>query len=87
MGAVILQDDHPIVYASKSLTRTQQQYAQIEKEMLVIAFGCTRFHDHIYEVNDVTVESDHKPLETILKKPLCQAPLRLQKMMTVQKYY
>ena len=85
LGAVILQDDHPIAYASKSLTRTQ--YAQIEKEMLAVVFGCTRFHDFIYRVNDVTVESDHKPLETILKKPLCQVPLRLQKMiLTVQKY-
>lgn len=36
MGAVLLQDDHPIAYASKSLTPTQQQYAQIEKEMLAI---------------------------------------------------
>ena len=87
LGAVILQDDHPIAYASQSLTRTQQQYAQIEKEMLAVVFGCTRFHDFIYRVNDFTVESDHKPLETILKKPLCQAPLCLQKMiLTVQKY-
>ena len=87
LGAVILQDDHPIAYALKSLTKTQQQYAQIEKEMLAVVFGCTRFHDYIYGVNNVTVESDHKPLETILKKPLCQAPLRLQKMiMTIQKY-
>ena len=87
LGAVILQDDHPIAYASKSLTKTQQQFAQIEKEMLAVVFGCTRFHDYIYGVNNVTVESDHKPLETILKKPSCQAPLRLQKMiMTIQKY-
>ena len=55
--------------------------------MLAVVFGCIRFHDYIYGVPNVTVESDHKPLESILKKPLCQAPLRLQKMiMTVQKY-
>ena len=28
---------------------------------------------------DVTVESDHKPLEAITKKPLHVAPLRLQR--------
>ena len=50
-------------------------------------FGCTKFHEYIYGVPNVKVESDHKPLETILKKPLYQAPVRLQKMiMTVQKY-
>ena len=87
LGAVLIQDDHPLAYASKSLTNTQQQYAQIEKEMLAVVFGCIRFHGYIYGVPNVTVESDHKPLESILKKPLCQAPLRLQKMiMTVQKY-
>ena len=29
----------------------------------------------------IIVESDHKPLEAILRKPLSQAPLRLQKML------
>jgi len=33
------------------------------------------------------VETDHKPLEAIFKKPLYQAPARLQKIiMSVQKY-
>ena len=87
LGAVLIQDEHPIAYASKSLSNTQQNYAQIEKEMLAVVFGCTKFHDYIYGVPNVKVESDHKPLEAILKNPLCQAPLRLQRMiMTVQKY-
>ena len=32
MGAVLLQDEQPIAYASKALTKSQQNYAQIEKE-------------------------------------------------------
>ena len=87
LGAVLLQDGHPIAYASRALSTTQQRYAQIEKEMLAVVFGCTKFHEYIYGVPNVKVESDHKPLETILKKPLYLAPVRLQKMiMTVQKY-
>ena len=36
---------------------------------------------------NVEVETDHKPLEAIPKKPLYQAPARLQKMiMTIQQY-
>ena len=79
MGAVLLQDEHPVAYASKALTSSQQNYAQIEKEMLAIVFGCTRFHEYIFGLTNVDVETDHKPLEMILKKPLYQAPTRLQK--------
>ena len=80
LGAVILQNNQPVAYASKALTESQQNYAQIEKEMLAIVFGCERFHDFLYGQNVVTVGSDHKPLEAILKKPIHQSPLRLQKM-------
>ncbi len=63
MGAVLLQDRYPIAYASKSLTTTQQNYAQIEKEMLAIALGCKKFHDYVYGIPKITVETDHKPLD------------------------
>ena len=87
VGAVLFQENQPVAYASKSLTACQQNYAQIEKEMLAIVFGCTKFHDYIYGLPDVNVETDHKPLESILKKSLHQAPLRLQRMiMSLQKY-
>ena len=88
MGAVLLQEEHPVAYASRALTNTQRNYAQIEKEMLAIVFGCTKFHDFIFGIPNVEIETDHKPLETILKKPLHQAPARLQKMiMAIQKIF
>ena len=87
MGAVLLQKDHPIAYASKALTNTQRNYAQTEKKMLAIIFGCTKFHEYIFGIPNVEIKTDHKPLKTILKKPLHQAPARLQKMiMAIQKY-
>ena len=76
-GAVLLQNDCPVAHASKSLTPSQENYAQIEKEILAIVFGCERFHDYLYWQRELTVESDHKPLEAILKKPIHQAPLNL----------
>ena len=80
LGAVLLQDNHPIAYASKALTTCQQNYAQIEKEMLAIVYGCNKFHHYIYGMSTIEVETDHKPLESILRKSLYQAPTRLQKM-------
>ena len=74
LEAVLLQDNYPIAYASRALTTCQQNYAQIEKEMLAIAFGCTRFHEYIYGMPTIKVETDHKPLEATFKKPLHQAP-------------
>jgi len=65
LGAVLLQNDHPVGYVSRALTITQQHYAEIKKEMLAVVFGCTKFHDYIYGIPNVGVESDHKPLEAI----------------------
>ena len=80
LGAALLQDGKPLYYASRALTPTEQRYAQIEKECLAICFSLERFHQYTYG-RKVTVLSDHKPLESIVRKPLYKAPPRLQKMM------
>lgn len=86
LSASLMQNGKPVAYASKSLTPAEVYYAQIEKEMFVILFGCKRFHHYVYG-RHIDVESDHKPLESILKKPLVVAPARLQRMMLqLQKY-
>jgi hypothetical protein len=86
LGAALIQDNGPVAYASKALNETQRRYAQIEKELQAIVFGCKRFHQYVYG-KTITIERDHKPLENILRKPLSQAPSRLQKMlMQVQEY-
>ena len=81
-----MQDSEPVAYASKSLTSTEQQYAQIEKEMYAILFGCEHFHQYIYG-RHITVVTDHKPLEPITRKPLAAAPARLQRMMLLLQRY
>ena len=70
LGTVLLQNGQPVAYSSRSLTKTEQGYAQIEKECLAIVFSCERFSQYLLGRNKITVESDHKPLETIFKKPL-----------------
>ena len=79
LGACIMQDK-PIAYASRSLTSSELNYAQIEKELLGIVFGCERFSEYLIG-NQVTVETDHKPLVNIFNKPLTKAPNRILRMM------
>ena len=80
LGAALLQNGKPVVFASKALTDTEQRYANIERELLAVVFGCTRFHTYLYGSKFV-VESDHKPLENIQHKSLANTPPRLQRMM------
>ncbi len=80
IGAVLMQDGKPIAYASKSLTDTETRYANIERELLAVVFGCERFHTYVYGTS-FRVISDHKPLEMIIQKPLKSAPPRLQRML------
>ena len=73
LGASLMQKGQPVAYASRSLIDTERNYAQIEKELLAIVFGTEKFNQYTYG-RRVIVESDHKPLETIYKKPLVSAP-------------
>ncbi|KAL5017999.1 hypothetical protein ScPMuIL_003721 [Solemya velum] len=80
LGAALLQNDKPIAFASKALTDTETRYANIEREMLAVVYGCERFHTYLYG-QPFIVESDHKPLESIHLKHLTSAPPRLQRLL------
>ena len=81
IGAALLQEEEPIEFASCSMTDTQQRYAHIEKEFLAIQFGLKRLHQYVYGQR-VTIETDHKPLLGIIKKPISQISPRLQRMLS-----
>ena len=80
LGAALMQSGKPIAFASWALTKTETRYAQIEKEALSIVFALENFHQYTF-CRTTVVESDHKPLEEIILKPLCRAPKRLQGML------
>ena len=80
LGACLLQEGHPIAFASRSLSTSECNYSQIEKELLAILFAARKFHQYVYG-RPVEVHSDHKPLESITRKPLHKASPRLQQML------
>lgn len=45
--ATLLQEGKPIAFASKSLTETEQRYANIERELLAVVFRCERLRTYI----------------------------------------
>ena len=80
LGAALLQEGRPVAFSSLVMSQTEQNYAQIEKELLAIVFACEKFNQYIFGRSDVVVESDHRPLETILKKPILNSPKHYQRM-------
>ena len=86
IGAALTQDGKPIAFASKAMTETEQRYANIERELLAVVYGCERFHTYVFGKKFI-VETDHKPLEQIQKKSLANTPPRLQRMMLRLQHY
>ena len=77
-------EGRPVAFASRALTEAEQHYSQIEKEMLAICFD---FQNVLHYIYGKSIDVDHRPLESILKKPIGKASPRLQRMMLqLQRY-
>ena len=86
LGAVLAHkypdgSERPIDYASRSLSRAEKNYSQIEKEGLACVFGINKFHSYLlgHSFNLVT---DHKPLLTLFhqhKATTSQASARIKR--------
>ena len=77
LGACLLQDEKPIYFASKALTKTQRGYVAIEIESLAVAWAVEKFHHFLYGCHFI-LERDQKPLEAILSRSLNQVTLKEQ---------
>ena len=84
LGAILSQttpgknDTQIIAYVSRSLTKVESRYSQIEREALGIVYGIEHFHLYLYG-HDFRVITDHKPLETIFANPKCRSSARLER--------
>ena len=83
VGAVLMQKHgdilRPVAFASRSMTETDQRYAQIEKEALAVTWACERFSNYLIGAR-FKIETDHKPLVPLLgTKDLSELPARVQR--------
>lgn len=66
LGAVLSQGeigkDKPIAYISRSLNKTEENYATNEKEMLAIVWALDNLRNYLYGAKKIKIYTDHQPL-------------------------
>ena len=67
--------EHPVAYASKSLTKAERNYSQIELEALSIIFGTRKFR-HFLLGRKFALRTDHRPLLTVFDPTKLTTPTR-----------
>ena len=71
---------HPIAYGIKTLTPAETHYANIECELLGVVGALEKFHYFMFG-RHVIILTNHKPLISISKEALVNAPPRLQRLL------
>ena len=78
LGAVLSHvsedGEHPIAFVSRSLSKAERNYSQIEKEALALVFGVKKFHKYVFG-RKFTLLTDHKPLMFILNPKSALPPI------------
>ena len=72
-------DEKIVAYSSRALTETEKNYSQIERECLVIVYGCEK-NKLCLLGREFTIYSDHKAIINILNNPKSVVPLRIQRL-------
>ena len=78
-GAVLLQAGKPVYFASRSLTTTEQNYQNLEREAMAAIWGMEKFHYFLYGRRFI-LQTDQKPLEAIFRKHLVDVSPRIQRI-------
>ena len=78
-GAVILQEEQPIYYASRALTSAEKNYQNLEHEAQAAVWGMEKFHYFLYGRKFI-LQTDQKPLVSIFRKHMIDVSPRIQRI-------
>ena len=78
-GAVILQEEQPIYYASRALTSAEKNYQNLEREAQATVWGMEKFHYFLYGRKFI-LQTDQKPLVSIFRKHMIDVSPRIQRI-------
>ena len=81
-GAVVLQEEQPIYYASRALTSAEKNYQNFEREAQAAVWGMEKFHYFFYGRKFI-LQTDQKPLVSIFRKHMVDVSPRIQRI-TIQ---
>ncbi len=59
------EEELPIIYASRTMSKTETNYAQLDREAMSVMFGVKRFHLYLFG-RHFEIHTDHKPLLGLL---------------------
>ena len=78
LGACLIQKGKVICYASRGLTKTEQNYQNLEREALGTTWGMEKLNYFLYG-KEFTLETDQKPLVSIYKKHMIDISPKVQR--------
>ena len=68
-----------VTHHSRTFSKPEKNYSQIEAESLGVLFGITRNRLYLYGLPHFEVETDHKPLVTLYSETRKNCPPRIER--------
>lgn len=82
LGAALIQKENCISFASRSVSDTEKNYSNIERELLSLVWGCEKFDQYLRGLQSFELLTDHMPLVSMINgSDINKVPARCQRLL------